>query len=140
MGSGRSSLGWTGGMDVQIVSDDRMDRAVFCHPSDPSSWLFAPISSPTKGRAFFCSPERRVLGIGVQGARGPGPLTQLVSSASRCLETRTQMASTGVRLGAGGATSPATWWLRWPWTALRGHSSCSSRAVCPQRLSPRAQV
>lgn len=50
------------------------------------------------------------------------------------------MASTRVNVGAGRATSPAIWWLRWLWTVLQGDSSYSSGVIYLQMLSLRAQV
>ena len=50
------------------------------------------------------------------------------------------MASIGVKLGAGRATSPATWWPRWLWTVLQGDSSYFSGVICPQMFSLRVQV
>lgn len=60
--------------------------------------------------------------------------------ASRCLETKMLMVSTGVKVGAAQAISPATWWPRWLWTLQQGDNSCSSEVSCPQMSSPRAQV
>lgn len=85
-------------MNVRIMSVDHTDRAVFCHPSDPS-WLFPPVSSSMKGRAFFCSP-----GSGVLWARGAGSMQNWPADTAGlfCLQVFGDKDADGFYQGEGG--------------------------------------